>query len=685
MKSVFATPRPVVLTRSVVVLMVYIIKGIYMKEIIMKLAQSPVMASDNDIENFVKIMELSEEHRQILQLGKAIIKKYYLNIKLDVKDEAIIRDALQLVSGNLLNTKEHNYFNESKISEKHNNKDLQGNTQSIMKSDLDFGAERFKNHINDKQFNSLIRWAEENHIDKKLLPRSRNELAYVTKLELTALNVSTIPPEVFNLLSLSELWLGYNQLKELSASIGDLKNLKKLSLSNNHITHLPPKITQLNNLKLLALDKNPLKLTKSHMEWLQALKTQGCLIAIDKDVYDLTTIVDKTEHNAEDKNKTLFNEALFSDEALNKVTSTNENKNNCQILFDEKESGIWAMDISLSKKLIAAAIGHNKEIVIFDLATQKVIKRISSSSIVNSIKFSPDDLCIAWVSGVRRMLYVADISNGNIIREQPLHRDDGDVKIDISKKGKFFVAAGHDGLLLEFFLGNFIFESYNDKFSSVVFTPDENNLLLGVKDGDILIFDVSNPTLLTQVSNRYAVELLSLRLETLLSNDSKDIYFHGHNAPVTSMVFSPCGNMLLSGDKKGKIILWHYKNRSILNLYIGHESPVTSISFSPDGKYFVSGSGIIHLRAGDTEDSSIKIWDINNSSFLGEVGKHDAAVSSVHFDTDTSVISSGIDGKAYRWMLDSYIKETYHSIKDNKNKHLLKIPNEWLLDTSTKI
>src|SRR5690242_4454978 len=49
----------------------------------------------------------------------------------------------------------------------------------------------------------------------------------------------------------TELYLSYNQIKEIPKEISQLINLQKLSLSNNQIKEIPKEISQLINLKEL--------------------------------------------------------------------------------------------------------------------------------------------------------------------------------------------------------------------------------------------------------------------------------------------------------------------------------------------------------------------------------------------------------------------------------------------------
>jgi len=65
------------------------------------LASSPVIASDQDIKNFIKIMELPENSFELLKQSKDIIKTYYINGTIDESQEIIIDKALALISGSL--------------------------------------------------------------------------------------------------------------------------------------------------------------------------------------------------------------------------------------------------------------------------------------------------------------------------------------------------------------------------------------------------------------------------------------------------------------------------------------------------------------------------------------------------------------------------------------------------------
>src|SRR5687767_1286180 len=70
-----------------------------------------------------------------------------------------------------------------------------------------------------------------------------------TLLDLTALGLTRLPPEIGQLTNLTTLSLDRNQLSILPREIGKLSKLTTLSLSDNQLSILPPEIGQLAELK----------------------------------------------------------------------------------------------------------------------------------------------------------------------------------------------------------------------------------------------------------------------------------------------------------------------------------------------------------------------------------------------------------------------------------------------------
>jgi len=94
------------------------------------------------------------------------------------------------------------------------------------------------------------------HNNIKDIPSEIGNLTNLTTLYLSINNITDIPPEIGNLSSLTSLYLPENQIIEIPSEIGKLTNLTGLYLSDNKIRKLPSEIINLTNLTGLYLSDN---------------------------------------------------------------------------------------------------------------------------------------------------------------------------------------------------------------------------------------------------------------------------------------------------------------------------------------------------------------------------------------------------------------------------------------------
>ena len=99
---------------------------------------------------------------------------------------------------------------------------------------------------------------EQSPYDMALARIAEAEASGTTGLDLSWLDLTELPPEIWNLSNLQALSLGNNQLSNLPSGIGNLSYLQSLSLDGNQLSSLPLEIGNLSSLQWLYLDDNQL-------------------------------------------------------------------------------------------------------------------------------------------------------------------------------------------------------------------------------------------------------------------------------------------------------------------------------------------------------------------------------------------------------------------------------------------
>ena len=79
-----------------------------------------------------------------------------------------------------------------------------------------------------------------------------------------------------------------------------------------------------------------------------------------------------------------------------------------------------------------------------------------------------------------------------------------------------------------------------------------------------------------------------------------------HQSLITTMVFSPSGEHLVSGDTDGKLVVWNIHRWEKQRAFIGHKHGIRTAAFHPNGQQFATTDGV-----------SIFLWGVASGEQLG--------------------------------------------------------------------
>ncbi len=139
-------------------------------------------------------------------------------------------------------------------------------------------------------------------------------------LDLSGLDLTELPPELFELDDVRRLYLDNNQLTVISEKLGRLSDLQQLNLSNNLLTAIPDALGSLSNLQTLDFENNRLTFIPNALSALSSLE----LLILDNNL--LTAIPDGLGSLAN------LQELYISNNRLTAITAALDGFLNLQIL-----------------------------------------------------------------------------------------------------------------------------------------------------------------------------------------------------------------------------------------------------------------------------------------------------------------------------------------------------------------
>jgi WD40 repeat protein/serine/threonine protein kinase len=177
----------------------------------------------------------------------------------------------------------------------------------------------------------------------------------------------------------------------------------------------------------------------------------------------------------------------------------------------------------------------------------------------------------------------------------------------------------------------------------LTFSHDRNARLWSVEDGRIL-YKWDNPAGLTTGTlspDDRTVVLASDRDLLCFSTSGAPLWNApaAHREHVSSVAFSPNGELIASGAADRTVRMWNARTGKPEPLRIRHEGPLKLVAFDPTGRFLLTSG-----------DNIVRIWDVRTAAELGLPLEHDGSVQKVLFGVkERTLFTASLDSKVRIW------------------------------------
>ncbi len=284
-----------------------------------------------------------------------------------------------------------------------------------------------------------------------------------------------------------------------------------------------------------------------------------------------------------------------------------------------------------------------------EVATGREVARMMHENGVSVVAFSQDGRWVAsgdregtvliWEAATGRK--VAQVDHREHITAIAFSPCLSDPNNTLSQCEEFIVTGSWDGTARVWVMttGNEVARmTHGERVSAVAFSPDGQRVISGGCDG----------------RQDNSLDCLSGSARVWMAATGEEISrreYEGSWATVTTVAFSPDGQLVVSGNDEGVVEVWQAFDGMEL-AQMTYENWVHTVAFSPDGQWVVSG-GCDALGGQDfCSRSSTQVWEVTTGREIARITQEKWVQAVVPSPDWRRLATSGIDGKVQVWELD---------------------------------
>ncbi|HET7219714.1 MAG TPA: hypothetical protein VFJ02_16775, partial [Vicinamibacterales bacterium] len=227
--------------------------------------------------------------------------------------------------------------------------------------------------------------------------------------------------------------------------------------------------------------------------------------------------------------------------------------------------------------------------------------------IVNAAQFSPDGATVITADDTSGGMAIWDAASGRRLRS--LRAGGAIVVPRFTPDGSHVVAISGMSGIVRWNTSTWSIDAETNtdlplgRMSAV--SPDGSTFVTANDSGQVRFWSVTSLRELTPASN-------------------------AHSSVVSSIEFSPHGEMMATGGFDGSVRLWDWRAGTVLAVLRSHQGWIGSVAFSPDGRRLVTGG----------HDGTVKFWSTANRQELVSFERHRDLVSALAFTRDGRLLAS---------------------------------------------